>query len=268
MFIVSLEEPCRRVNGAASPSASVLSGVPQGSVLGPVLFLLYINDISDGVLSSIRLFADDCVLYRQVQTREDYTMLQTRPVNIITMGKTVGHVLQCEEVCTVMCISFMSLKRKPTINDHNIDGQQVPKETTYKYLGVTVSNDLSWNTHAQKIQARAARTLGVIRRALGKCDQKVKDLAYKQLVRPQLEYASCAWSPHVQKDQHVNKLESIQRQAARFVLHDYRRESSVTAMLSSLGWDTLQNRRLLSQCEMIYKIHHACQHCHAFRALP
>ena len=71
--------------------------------------------------------------------------------------------------CAHMCIS---LKRKPTINDYNIDGQQVPKETTYKYLGVTVSNDLSWNTHAQKIQARAARTLGVIRRALGKCDQK------------------------------------------------------------------------------------------------
>ena len=153
--------------------------------------------------------------------------------------------------CAHMCIS---LKLKPTVNDYNIDGQQVPKETTYKYLGVTVSNDLSWNTHAQKIQARAARTLGVIRRAIGKCDQKVNDLAYKQLVRPQLEYASCAWSPHVQKD--VNKLESIQRQAARFVLHDYRRESSVTAMLSSLGWDTLQNRRLLSQCEMLYKIHH------------
>ena len=57
------------VNGAASPSASVLSGVPQGSVLGPVLFLLYINGISDGVVSSTHLFADDCVLYRQVQTR-------------------------------------------------------------------------------------------------------------------------------------------------------------------------------------------------------
>ena len=68
--------------------------------------------------------------------------------------------------------SFDELKHRLTTatSDYNIDGQQVPKETTYKYLGVTVSNDLSWNTHAQKIQARAARTLGVIRRALGKCD--------------------------------------------------------------------------------------------------
>ena len=80
----------------------------------------------------------------------------------------------------------------------------------------------------------------------------MKDLEYKQLVRPQLEYATCARSPRVQKD--VNKFESIQRQAARIVLDDYRRESSVTAMLSSLGWDILQNQRLLSQCEMFYKI--------------
>ena len=183
------------MNGAASPSASVLSGVPQGSVLGPVLFLLYINDISDGVLSSIRLFADDCVLYRQVQTREDYTMLQ-QDLSTLSQWAKLWDMSFNVKKCAHMCIS---LKRKPAINDYNIDGQHVPKETTYKYLGVTVSNDLSRNTHAQKIQARAARTLGVIRRALGKCDQKVKDLAYKQLVRPQLEYASCAWSPHVPK---------------------------------------------------------------------
>ena len=61
-----------------------------------------------------------------------------------------------------------------------------------KYIGVTVSNDLSWNTHAQKIQTKTLP-------AVGKCDQKVKDLAYKQLVRPQLDYASCTWNPHLQK---------------------------------------------------------------------
>ena len=73
-------------------------------------------------------------------------------------------------------------------------------------------------------------------------------------MRPQLEYASSAWNPHTQKE--IKLIEGIQRQAARFVLHDYRRESSVTTMLSSLGWDTLQHRRLLNQCEMLFKVHH------------
>ena len=134
------------VNGATSPLASVLSGVPHGSVLGPVL---YINDISDGVLSSIRLFADDCVLYRQVQTREDYTMLQQDLLTLSQLAKLWDMSFNVKK-CAHMCIP---LKRKPTINDYNMDGQQVPKETTYKYLGVTVPNYLSWNTHAQKIQA-------------------------------------------------------------------------------------------------------------------
>ena len=238
------------VNGAASLPTDVLSGVPQGSVLGPVLFLLYINDISENVLSSIRLFADDCVLYRQTQTKDDFNKLQQDLTKLAEWAKVWDMSFNVKK-CAHMCIS---LKRHPVRHNFHIHGQQVPDASSYKYLGVTVSSDLGWNTHAQKVQAKAARTLGVIRRALGKCDQQVKATAYKQLVRPQLEYASCAWNPHTQKD--IYLLESIQRQAARFVLHDYRREASVTAMLSSLGWNTLQHRRLLSQCEMFFKIHH------------
>ncbi|XP_071502795.1 uncharacterized protein [Diadema antillarum] len=111
---------------------------------------------------------------------------------------------------------------------------------------------MRWIT--EKTQAKASRTLGIIRRTLGKCDKKVKVAAYNQLVRPQLEYATCTWNPHTQKDSQM--LENIQRQAARFVFHDYSRESSVTPMLSSLGWDTLQHRRILHQSEMLYKIHY------------
>ena len=125
---------------------------------------------------------------------------------------------------------------------------------SYKYLGVTITSNLSWTAHTQRVQAKAARSLGVIRRTLGKCDRKVKETAYKQLVRPQLEYACCAWNPYTQKD--IQALEGIQRQAARFVLRDYRRESSVTEMLSTLKWDTLQHRRLSTQCEMLFKVHH------------
>ncbi|XP_072164246.1 uncharacterized protein [Diadema setosum] len=133
-------------------------------------------------------------------------------------------------------------------------GQEVPQTKSYKYLGVTITNDLSWGVHTQKTQAKASRTLAIIRRTLGKCDKKVKVAAYNQLVRPQLEYATCTWNPHTQKDSQI--LENIHRQAARFVSHDYSRESSVTSMLSSLDWDTLQHCRILHKSEMLYKIHY------------
>ncbi|XP_063960224.1 uncharacterized protein LOC135155243 [Lytechinus pictus] len=126
--------------------------------------------------------------------------------------------------CAHMCIT---LKRQPLVCNFTISDQPVPTATSCKYIGVTITDNLCWNSHAQKISSKAACTLGIIRRALGKCDLKVRDIAYKQLVRPQLEYASCAWNPHIQKD--VNITENIQRQGARFVLHDYSRESSPPA---------------------------------------
>ena len=187
------------VKGASSPSTDVISGVPQGSVLGPALFLVYINDICEEVSSSIRLFADDCVLYRSIHTRDDHIALQ-QDLSTLADWADLWDMAFNVKKCAHMCIS---LKRHPLTFYFNISGKGIPKATSYKYLGVTVANNLSWNTHAQKIQAKAARTLGVVRRALGKCEQKVKDIAYKQLVRPQLEYASSALieSTHPEGDQ-------------------------------------------------------------------
>ena len=82
----------------------------------------------------------------------------------------------------------------------------------------------------------------------------MKEIAFNQLVRPQFEYASCLWNPWT--DRNVQMVENIQRLAARFVMRDFRRESSVTSMLNTLRWNTLQQRRLLFQAGMLHKIHH------------
>ena len=90
--------------------------------------------------------------------------------------------------------------------------------------------------------------------ALSPCKESVKATAYKTLVRPRLEYGTCAWNPYTSLQ--VGKIEKVQRSAARFVVNDHRRTSSVTAMLEQLGWQSLESRRLQQQLTMMYKIKH------------
>ena len=121
-----------------------------------------------------------------------------------------------------------------------------------KYLGVTLSEDLSWSNHINTITKKANQTLGFIKRNIRVHNKDLKSTAYKTLVRPQLEYASTVWSPHT--DQDIKKLEDVQRRAARWVMRDYQQTSSVTAMLQDLNWRTLDQRRIDSRLVLLYKV--------------
>ena len=99
-----------------------------------------------------------------------------------------------------------------------------------------------------------SKTLGLLRRHLKHCTPKVKEIAYKSLLRPQLEYCSSVWDPYEKGD--VATLEKVQRMAARLVKGDYKRESSVTQMICDLGWQSLEARRALSRLSLMYKIAH------------
>ena len=244
------------VNGTTSAPADVLSGVPQGSVLGPALFLLYINDITEGITSPMRLFADDSVIYRAIKTQKDLKTLHHDLQKVFEWAERWNmkfNVYKCTHVC-------ITLKTKPRAHSFTINGQAMPKEKSCKYLGVTINESLSWNTQAEQVRSKASRTLGLVRRTLGKCSQEVREVAYNTLVRPQLEYATSAWNPHT--DRNCRIMESVQRQAARFVTRNYSREASVTAMLSDLSWDSLQCRRTLHQAEMFYKIQRGIVNIH------
>ena len=97
-----------------------------------------------------------------------------------------------------------------------------------------------------------SQTLGFLKRNIRVHNKDLKSTAYKTLVRPQLEYASTVWSP--QTDLDINKLESVQRRAARWVTHDYQYTSSVSSMLQDLNWRTLDQRRIDSRLVLLYKV--------------
>ena len=147
------------VNGIKSDWASVLSGVPQGTVLGPVLFSLYFNDSTTDTDSEIRLFADDCVCYREIKGTEDTVKLQEDIDRLGCWARKWGMRFQPVK-CNIMQITRKRIKR---INaSYNLEGTVLDNVENIKYLGITITNDLKWNTHVSNICTKANRTLGFL----------------------------------------------------------------------------------------------------------
>ena len=182
------------VNGVKSDWVPVVSGVPQGTVLGPVLFSLHINDITADIESEIRLFADDCVCYREIKDQEDILKLQRDIDRLGNWARKWGMRFQPVK-CNMMQLTRKHLNKIQAF--YTLEGAVLENVDNIKYLGVTITNDLKWNTHISNICTKANRNLGFLRRTLFSCPQNVKEAAYKGMVRPILEYGSSVWDPQL-----------------------------------------------------------------------
>ena len=239
---------CVVVNGSRSSTISVSSGVPQGSVLGPLLFLAYINDLPTQVKSRVRLFADDTAIYLAVTQEKQSQTLQT-DLHTLELWERKWDMEFNPTKCQVIHIT-RSKNIIPT--SYYLHNTKLEATKSAKYLGVTISDNLSWNTHINNITKTANQTLGFLRRNIKVHSEQLKSVAYQTLVRPQLEYCSTIWSPNSECG--IHQIEAVQRRAARWVKHDYRRTSSVTEMLQSLHWRRLDLRRIDSRLSLMYKI--------------
>ena len=161
--------------------AQVLSRVTQGTVLGPLLFSLYINEIFTDIDSEIRLFADDCVCYREIRDTDDSLELQKGMNRLGCWARKWGMIFQ-----PVKC-NIMQITRKRTNKieaSYTLEGTVLENVDSIKYLGVTIPHDLRWNTHISNMCIKANRSLGFLRRNLYRCPQDVKEAAYRGLVHP------------------------------------------------------------------------------------
>ena len=123
---------------------------------------------------------------------------------------------------------------------YTLEGAVLENVDNIKYLGVTITNDLKWNTHISNICTKANRSLGFLRRTLFSFPKNVKEAAYKGMVRPILEYGSLVWDPHTDKLQ--EELEKVQNRAARFSTRNYVYETgSMTGILGQLKWESLNS---------------------------
>ena len=239
------------VNGECSSDTHVLSGVPQGSVLGPLLFLLYVNSITNVVLSpgsEITLYADDILLSRAIKDSEDLVDLQ-EDMNALSQWSACKHLNFNPDKC-----KFMIVTRKRN-QVHSpillLNGHAITRVFHYKYLGVTLSSDLSWSKHVHDLCTRAKKMLGLLYRTFYLHSSSTNLLQlYVYLIRPCLEYACVVWNPHLQRD--IEKLEKVQKFALRLCVKQW--DMDYTSLLSICILPTLTTRRKYFILCTMYKI--------------
>lgn len=238
------------IEGCESDWLPVTSGVPQGSILGPILFLLYSNDLGSSLSqgTSLALYADDAKIYRPIYSNADAQILQSDLLQLERWSATWKlkfNTVKCKVMSFGRTLKFQSTYR---LNDAIL-------QNTHEFndLGLFVSNSLSWKSHIQKTIAKANRLLGLIKRTLGyHAPSKSKLLLYKSLVRSTLTYASTLWYPD-RRD--LALLESVQRNATKYILNDYTSEYSVR--LSRLQLLPLSFYREIIDLSFFYKSLHS-----------
>ena len=235
-----------RVNGELSVPMPVISGIPQGSVLGPLLFVLYINDLPGVVKSNILLFADDTKIFKQVKSQDDALRLQqdidalkhwsdkwllrfnTGKCHVLTMGKF--HNIQ--------------YTHRYSLNDKELEHVFEEKD-----LGVIIDMELSFEEHMASKIKKANGIMGLIRRTFSYLDPATFKTLYTTFVRPHLEYAQPVWSPHFRK--HIKMLEKVQIRATKLV--DGMKNMDYTERLKELDLPTLLHRRERGDMIQVWK---------------
>ena len=183
------------------------SGVPMGSVLEHILFLVYMNDLHETLSSQVRLFAGDTAFYLTAGGSDDGTVLQNDPDRL--SGRASGTEFNRSR-CQVACVTIA--RKADTV--YRLHGQVLKVITNAKYLEVDISNDLSWNSHIDRITGNDNRTIGYIKGSIKSKSPKVIETAYNTLVRPQLEYAGPIWDSYT-KEKVLQFEKKFQRRAAR-----------------------------------------------------
>ena len=231
------------VDGELSDWEKVSSGVPQGSVLGPVLFLIYINDLDEGVISEIGKFADDSKLGKSISSSADIRLLED------DLSKLEDWSVKWQMLFNVDKCSIMHLGKTNANHLYKIGNNMLKYSDKERDLGVIVDKTLKFSEQVNSVVCKANATLGMIRRNITCKNKFIVTRLYKALVRPKLEYCVQAWRPYLRKD--IHKIEQVQGRATRMI--EECRGLSYEERLKVTGLTTLEKRRTRGDLIEVFK---------------
>lgn len=238
------------IRGQSSDWGYIRAGVPQGSVLGPLLFLVYINDIVDKITCDIKLFADDTILYVTV---DDYN-LSTELLN--------ANLKKIEEWSNQWLVSFnpqktkllnMSYKREPPFDDFPVyfNDVQILSVREHKHLGLCIDDKLKWSLHVDAVISSVSKMIDVLQKLKYSLDRHTLQTIYFSFIRPKLEYGSIVWDDCSEYDK--LRLENTQLRCARIV-SGAKKGTSHELIYQELAWSTLSERRKFCKKKFMFNI--------------
>ena len=238
-----------RVNGESSEIAAVISGIPQGTVLGPLLFVIYINDILDNIDSDGLLFADDAKIFRAIACKDDSLKLQD---DIARLEEWSDRWLLKFHPDKCHLLTLGKLENIMYCHRYQVGGTEIEHTFEEKDLGVVIDSELTFAEHiAQKVK-KANSIVGIIRRSFASLPKDTFVKLFTAFVRPHLEYGQAIWSPHLRK--YIKHIENVQIRATKLV--DGFGKMEYHERLEKLKLPTLAYRRLRGDMIETYKHFH------------
>ena len=233
------------VNGTRSQEGKVTSGIPQGSVLGPILFVIYINDLPNCTTNQVKMFADDTKIFSRSDVHGNEASLQ-KDLDELVKWSEKWQLKFHPEKCALMKLGprtdteyYMTSKDK----NGNETCIKIQEKEAEKDLGVFVDNSLSFKHHVEKAKLKANRVMGLIRRSFDYLSEEMFVQLFKALVRPILEYGHSVWNLDIATRKGLcAQLESVQRAATRMLAHP--NHLSYHRRLEKLKLPSLEHRRI------------------------
>ena len=227
-----------------------MAGVPQGSVLGPLLFLIYINDITHVIRHcQIRLFADDTSLFIEVDNRERAAKLIEKDlIEVSQWAKTWLVKFSPPKTESLIISNKTHLEEHPPLS---MEGSVLKEVTHHKHVGIILTKDLSWHSHICSIEEKAKSRINRLSQFKYRLDRRSLERVYISNIRPIMEYGDVIWAGGNIGD--LDKLDMAQKNAARVVMGATARCDTST-LINDVAWPMLASRRRIHRLTMFYQI--------------
>ena len=251
------------LNGKTSAWDTISAGVPQGSILGPLLFLVYINDLTDGLRCNVKLFADDTSIFTVVHDPYTAALDMNHDLNLIKLW-ALNWRMSFNPDPNKQAVEVTFSKKRIPMNHPPIFFNDVPVKNVQeqKHLGIILDSNLSFTSHIKSIISKSRQGIGMLRFLSKYLPRHTLNEMYKLYVRPHLDYGDviyhiphkmCEFSHSIKLTNQMEKLEAVQYSAALAVTGAWK-GTSREKIYDELGWESLNLRRWSRRLVLFYKI--------------